>query len=207
MDIFFNERRIRLLDRKPFTREKKSLVVAFESKKQLDTVYRNFESHDEIPELILWSKKEFDKLCKKFFSMFTLIEAAGGLVENEEGDLLFIYRFEHWDLPKGKIEEQDMNSASAAAIREVKEETGLEQADIQVELSSTWHIYPHKNKRILKCTRWFKMHASSSHDLLPQADEGILQVKWIPKKELPAILPRTYASLRELIKLQVTNYK
>lgn len=32
-----------------------------------------------------------------------VIKAAGGLVENNKGELLFIYRNKKWDLPKGKV--------------------------------------------------------------------------------------------------------
>ena len=49
-----------------------------------------------------------EKKCWKFFSKyFTLISAAGGVVRNKKGELLFIYRNGFWDLPKGKIEKNE----------------------------------------------------------------------------------------------------
>jgi 8-oxo-dGTP pyrophosphatase MutT (NUDIX family) len=52
-----------------------------------------------------------------------LIEAAGGLVLNERGNLLMIFRRGKWDLPKGKRDAGE--SIETCAVREVEEETGL----------------------------------------------------------------------------------
>ncbi len=199
MNLFLNERCIRLSEHKPSAEKKHSLVAAFESKRQIAGLYRQFENDAGIPELLIWSGNEYDKLCRKFISLFTRIDAAGGLVVNEEGSLLFIYRFEYWDLPKGKIETRKNETAPDAAIREVKEETGLRSVIITGALPATWHIYRHKEKTILKCTHWFKMQADSSQILQPQEEEGILSIKWIRRQDLATILPETYTSLRELI--------
>lgn len=43
------------------------------------------------------------ELEEAFLKHFTHIEAAGGIVYNEKGELLMIYRLEKWDLPKGKL--------------------------------------------------------------------------------------------------------
>src|SRR5688572_21973426 len=43
-----------------------------------------------------------EELTKAFFKKFTLIKAAGGLVRNESGELLLIFRRGKWDMPKGK---------------------------------------------------------------------------------------------------------
>jgi 8-oxo-dGTP pyrophosphatase MutT (NUDIX family) len=49
-----------------------------------------------------------------------IIEAAGGMVLNTQGDVLMIYRRGFWDLPKGKIDPGE--STETCAIREVQEE-------------------------------------------------------------------------------------
>ena len=46
---------------------------------------------------------------KKTIKKNVLIEAAGGLVTNQKGQHLFIYRNDKWDLPKGKIEKKEEN--------------------------------------------------------------------------------------------------
>src|SRR4051812_24080267 len=45
-----------------------------------------------------------DEEWKQLFRIFILIEASGGLIKNEKGEYLLIYRKGKWDLPKGKIE-------------------------------------------------------------------------------------------------------
>ena len=52
------------------------------------------------------------------------IIAAGGLVLNEKNELLMIFRRGFWDLPKGKVDEGE--TLEQCAVREVKEETGLQ---------------------------------------------------------------------------------
>jgi len=47
---------------------------------------------------------------------------AGGLVTNENNELLMIFRRGKWDLPKGKADEGE--TVEACALREVEEETG-----------------------------------------------------------------------------------
>jgi len=44
------------------------------------------------------------KMFKDFRSCFQYIKAAGGVVQNETGDYLFIKRSGIWDLPKGKLD-------------------------------------------------------------------------------------------------------
>src|SRR3569833_145078 len=65
---------------------------------------------------------------KKVTRSITLIEAAGGVVENDKGDLLFIYRNIKWDLPKGKLEIGEMKKVGA--VREVEEECGIKVGSI-----------------------------------------------------------------------------
>src|ERR1700676_414062 len=48
--------------------------------------------------------KVFEVLKKAFWKKFILIQAAGGLVRNEQGKLLFMLRRGKWDLPKGKLD-------------------------------------------------------------------------------------------------------
>ena len=54
----------------------------------------------------LYHSKE-NKLWKHMLKIFSLVEAAGGLVEHQSGKVLFIFRNDKWDLPKGKVEKKN----------------------------------------------------------------------------------------------------
>ncbi len=130
--------------------------------------------------------------------MFYRIEAAGGIVRNREGDYLFIKRLGVWDLPKGKLDNNE--SARKGALREVTEETGLNDLRISKQLFSTYHIYTDREgTEILKETYWFEMMNNTPQPLVPQLDEDITEVRWFRKDELEIPLKNTYASLQNLL--------
>jgi hypothetical protein len=72
--------------------------------------------------------KNGNKLLKKFLKKLPNVIAGGGKVYNDKGEILFIYRNDKWDLPKGKIE--GVESIEETAIREVMEETGVAGLEI-----------------------------------------------------------------------------
>jgi len=116
------------------------------------------------------------RLWKDFKSLFKIIRAAGGLVLNDEKEALWIYRRGSWDLPKGKIDPGEKKRA--AAIREVQEETGIEQVQIDTKLVTTFQTYRLKNgKRVLKKSFWYLMN-STDKTLVPQYEEDIEQAIW-----------------------------
>lgn len=132
-----------------------------------------------------------------FSKEMTTVEAAGGLVLNEKGDVLMIFRRGSWDLPKGKIDPGE--SVEAAAIREVEEETGLSQLEVKLKLQVTYHTYKIDNEFIIKPTHWFKMLLKGSQSLVPQTEEDITQICWMGKEEVTSIIDRTYSSIKELL--------
>ncbi len=87
-------------------------------------------------------------LYQDFVQHFKIIEAAGGLVFNEDKELLFIFRNGVWDLPKGKIEKRE--TIEEAALREVEEECGVSDLKLGVLIDKTYHIYEYKNQFFLK---------------------------------------------------------
>ena len=66
--------------------------------------------------------KDKEKTEELVESFYTIIKAAGGVVEKNDS-ILLIHRLGKWDLPKGKLEKNE--KSKTAAIREVFEETGL----------------------------------------------------------------------------------
>ena len=138
-----------------------------------------------------------------FVPSFRMIKAAGGVVVRNH-QILFIFRNSKWDLPKGKIDKNELTEA--AAIREVNEECGISGHSIVKKLPSTFHIYPSPNKMskgdwILKETFWFEMEYSGSENGKPQKEENITEIKWFEKHELNGILMNTYENLKQIITL------
>lgn len=139
-------------------------------------------------------KKTEDLL--RLFSSYSPIFAAGGIVFNDNDEVLMIYRRGFWDFPKGKIEEGE--SPEEAALREVSEETGVDNLHIEKNLPSTFHTYTEKESSFLKQTFWFKMKTSASHSLTPQKEEDIEIVRWVNKEEVTTLLKESYSSLQDL---------
>ncbi|MEN8878615.1 MAG: NUDIX domain-containing protein [Polaribacter sp.] len=128
-----------------------------------------------------------------FIKNLKVIPAAGGLVLNNEKSVLFIYRNEVWDLPKGGIEKGE--SKEIAAIREVEEECGITNLSILKQLPTTYHIYDYKGLN-LKQTFWFLMHSNDTSALTPQLEEGITKVAFLNSKKIKSALLNTYTNIK-----------
>lgn len=133
-----------------------------------------------------------------FRNQFRIIAAAGGLVRNENGGLLFIYRRGKWDLPKGKID--DGESIQTCARREVEEECGIRVSFVDELFNITYHVYrEHDGHLTLKETFWFTMRASESESLQPQLEEDITAIEWADVDRQQMLLNNTYPLIRELL--------
>ena len=141
--------------------------------------------------------KDKEKLLKKFLKLLPKIIAAGGKVFNQKGEILFIFRNNKWDLPKGKAEYNE--SIADTAIREVKEETGVTKLVITKPLEITYHIFKKNNTFRLKVTYWFEMKSMADNQLIPQVEEGITKAEWINNSEIDKIKKKCYANIRLLI--------
>ena len=219
MKILLEERLITFSAMPPAVTAPDEWIFRYESPRQLEAAFLQFEATPHFKALtVIDPDKNPDGPSPAeaaFVDLFKRIDAAGGLVADEKGDLLFIRRLGRWDLPKGKINREDYapgepplltpgsvppEAARRAAVREVKEETGLTHVAITRELSSTWHIYTRKEKRILKRTWWFSMETHSDQPLTPQVSEAITSVQWIQREKIPIVLGDTYNSLREMLR-------
>lgn len=159
-------------------------------------------ANGNVKELVVEHGSPVD-LFELFKSAFINIDAAGGVVR-KENSLLFIFRNEKWDLPKGKIDPGETNEE--AGIREVMEECGITGLKIIKKLPSTYHIYqsPYKESLgqwIFKETFWFEMDYKGDWMGTPQHEEGISEVRWFLPHELDKVWKNTYENLKQIITL------
>ena len=138
-----------------------------------------------------------NKLLKRFLKKLPNVIAGGGKVFNKEGKILFIYRNDKWDLPKGKTEANE--SIEETAMREVQEETGVNGLSIIRPLPTTYHIFKRNERYKLKITYWFEMQSTFEGDLYPQINEGITKVKWLGKKKTKKAMKNSYANIKLLV--------
>jgi len=188
--VFFNEQSI-CIDSN-MNNSKEGIVVS--RKEELRPLLFEFFDGDadlfllsESPEnVFLWLKDELH-----------YIEAAGGIVETEDEELLFIYRLEFWDLPKGKIEKGE--SPEEAAYREIKEECGIATHQLQQYLSNTYHIYSMNGEMYLKKTFWYYFQIQNQEEeLIPQTEESIERVSWLSEEEIELALLESYESIKQV---------
>jgi len=137
-----------------------------------------------------------NELLKKLKAKIPVQKAAGGLVYNTKGDILFIFRNGKWDLPKGGINKGE--SVEAAAMREVEEETGVQNLNIIEKMQKTYHIFHRNGEYRLKITQWYKMNTDFEGMLYGQEEEGITQVAWKSKVEVQEALKNSYKNIKFL---------
>ena len=132
-----------------------------------------------------------------FQNEYHLIEAAGGMVKNSRGDWLFIHRNGKWDLAKGKLE--SFEQPEEAATREVSEECGISEPDLEKKLINTYHTYSQHGQRVLKRTYWYLMNYSLNEDPIPQIEEGIDEVRWVNTSGIKALINDSYPSIVRVV--------
>lgn len=113
------------------------------------------------------------------------IVAAGGYVlrdQNNQREVLLIFRRGKWDLPKGKQDANESNEETA--LREVQEELGIQNVQLAASLGTTFHGYPHYKGKFfdLKTTYWYAMTTSDEY-FTPQTEEDIEAVDWFTLEE------------------------
>ena len=129
---------------------------------------------------------------RAFLKTFNIVSAAGGLVLNNHKEILCIYRFDKWDLPKGRIEKGE--SVEEAAVREVEEECGIDSLQLVQPLLTTYHVY-FQNGMKLKETFWYLMTTTYAGALTPQLEEGITKVVFKKQKEAAIALTNSYKNI------------
>lgn len=143
----------------------------------------------------LYHKNE-EKIEKFLRKKLPFVEAAGGMVFNNKKEILFIYRNEKWDLPKGHIDKGE--SHEACAKREVEEETGVKDLQVQRFLMKTYHVFKRNGKFKIKATYWYEMYTEYDGKLIPQKNEGIKKAKWKNFEKSQKALQNSYENIKLL---------
>lgn len=177
-------------------------IIMYENRTQLSDLISNFENNSSEKNYCIQSDN-LPVLFAAFRQLFTIVEAAGGVVRNAQGEFLAIIRHGKWDLPKGKIEENE--EKPTAALREVEEECGITGVKITHFLTTTFHVYRRNNQRILKPTYWYRMFYKGNEPLQPQTEEGIEALRWLPANEKHTFLSNTYASLAGVVQMEILD--
>jgi ADP-ribose pyrophosphatase YjhB (NUDIX family) len=179
------------------------IVQAYKNKEQVNRLLEILHEPVNDSGLVLFLPN-LNELVEKFMSHFVCIEAAGGVVQNEKDEVLLIFRRGHWDLPKGKIEEDE--TIEQAAVREVEEETGIKGVQLVSRIyfpdclnEATYHTYLYEGNTALKISYWYMMRLDGHAALIPQAEEDIEEAIWVDKSELPHYYPDMFANIRDVL--------
>jgi len=97
-----------------------------------------------------------------------------------------------WGLPKGLVEPDE--TPEQAAVREVREETGLE-AEVEVSLGEIRYFYVWEGIRVRKAVHFFLMRATGGD--ASQHDDEMEEVRWFPLSV--ALRRATYKGEREVL--------
>lgn len=186
--VFMNDKPIILTD--SLQNEKGFEVYDFE-RVVLDEILHKLKK-DKTQGVILFCR-DLQQCWKRFQTHFKVVNAAGGLVVNEKEEFLFIYRGNKWDLPKGRIEENE--SIETTAIREVEEECGVYELSLDRFLLTTYHLFFQNKQNKLKVTDWFLMNTNYQGTLTPQIEEGITIAEFKNETDTQEALKNTYANI------------
>ena len=199
LKIFVNEKPIYLtntLSEEQIILSKQANVV-FINNEKVDgkNLLQKLNEENTIAAIVLGNN--FTAVKKDFFAEFEIIEASGGIVQNENKELLFIYRRGKWDLPKGKLEVGE--SIETCAEREIEEETGVKELSLKRKIGETYHIYTLDGKNILKVSHWFYFTCASTQNIIAQTEEDIAEVKWIPTQRIKEPMANTFKNIKEIM--------
>jgi 8-oxo-dGTP pyrophosphatase MutT (NUDIX family) len=200
--IYFNNRIIRVCNvSETNSYNPNAVVLNCADDKTLEELPGLFDTNENLKMLYIpVPAGEMESTYRKLCSHFTPINAGGGLVQNQAGEYLLIYRNGVWDLPKGKQEEGE--DIALTALREVEEECGiggLEQGEL---ICITHHTYHMNGLHMLKDTYWYEMKYTGNSTLKPQLEEDIQKCEWVPGSKLGEYLKDTYPSIKKVFEMK-----
>lgn len=193
--VFINDITLKLTDKSNDYEHFQGDKIIFQGKKKLVLFLNDIQGLS--PREICIYHYDMEELQYYFRRVFKYVKAAGGLVRNDKGEYLFIFRKGKWDIPKGKMEKGELPVESA--IREVEEECGISGLTVLKELTNTYHTYSFRGKEVLKKTYWFIMETTYAGSLVPQIEEEITEVRWVKREDWGMIRENTFNGILEVL--------
>ncbi|MBR1927057.1 MAG: NUDIX domain-containing protein [Bacteroidales bacterium] len=181
----------------PALSDPNAVVFHFSGAGDIPRLVDMFESSGSLSRIYI-PTTEPEAAYRAFLSCFKEVNAAGGLVSNRRGDVLLIRRNGLWDLPKGHQEEGE--DIKVTALREVMEETGVNNLELGSLICVTDHCYRRNDIWHLKHTWWYDMLYTDPVDLTPQREEDITKAAWVARSSLSPYLKDTYPSIMEVFR-------
>ena len=124
--------------------------------------------------------------------------SAGGVVYRLRGNttlfLLIRDSYKNWGFPKGHLESGE--TPHDAALREVREETGLDDVSLRGTIETIDWYFRFRGKLIHKVCHFYLMESAKS-DTSPQGAEGITECRWAEFAEASAAI--SYANARAVL--------
>ena len=125
--------------------------------------------------------------------------SAGGVVYRmQDGRPLYLLirdSYKNWGFPKGHIEQGEL--PATAAVREVGEETGLDDVELRGDIDTIDWYFRFRGRLIHKVCHFFLMETVATRTC-PQRDEGISACKWLPFVEAETRI--SYGNAREILR-------
>jgi 8-oxo-dGTP pyrophosphatase MutT (NUDIX family) len=125
--------------------------------------------------------------------------SAGGVVYRvEAGAPLFLLirdSYANWGFPKGHLETGER--AEDAAVREVREETGLNELALRGAIDTIDWYFRFRGRLIHKVCHFFLMETSQA-ETAPQRNEGITACRWVAYGEATDAI--SYGNAREVLR-------
>ena len=125
--------------------------------------------------------------------------SAGGVVYRVDGgDPLFLLirdSYQNWGFPKGHLESGER--ADEAALREVREETGIEDVALRGTIDTIDWYFRFRGRLIHKVCHFFLMETVQAHTS-PQHAEGITACQWVGYDAARSAI--SYANARLLLR-------
>lgn len=128
----------------------------------------------------------------------TLETSAGGVVYRvQDGEPMFLLirdSYQNWGFPKGHLETDE--PPEAAALREVREETGLDDVALDGAIDTINWFFRFRGKLVHKVCHFYLMRSDAS-PTTPQRDEGITACRWASFKDATQLV--SYANARDVL--------